>query len=162
MPKDETDKSEIFAGPLNACFADENTAYEYPVVMTAHCMAINKTVFEAAGAMQYIDEATRTWTTENFYKAIEAVYEHTGKQVGAVFCKDQGGDQGTRALINNLYGGAFTAADHSAYDWANDANIQALTKLYEMDDAGSIKFDPGIAGGDELALLYNGTLNMAN
>ena len=162
MPKDETDKSEIFAGPLNACFADENTAYEYPVVMTAHCMAINKTVFEAAGAMQYIDETTRTWTTEDFYKAIDAVYAHTGKQVGAVFCKDQGGDQGTRALINNLYGGAFTAADHSAYDWANDANIQALTKLYEMDDAGSIKFDPGIAGGDELALLYNGTLNMAN
>ena len=159
---DETDKAEIFAGPLNACFADENTAYEYPVVMTAHCMAINKTVFEAAGAMQYIDETTRTWTTEDFYKAIDAVYAHTGKQVGAVFCKDQGGDQGTRALINNLYGGAFTAADHSAYDWANDANIQALTKLYEMDAAGSIKFDPGIAGGDELALLYNGTLNMAN
>ena len=159
---DETDKAELNPATVAACFADDATAYEYPLVMTAHCMAINKTVFEAAGAMQYIDEATRTWTTENFYKAIEAVYEHTGKQVGAVFCKDQGGDQGTRALINNLYGGAFTAADHSAYDWANDANIQALTKLYEMDAAGSIKFDPGIAGGDELALLYNGTLNMAN
>ena len=40
---DDTDKAEINAAALSACFADENTAYEYPVVMTAHCMAINKT-----------------------------------------------------------------------------------------------------------------------
>ncbi len=158
---DDTDKAEIYAGPLAACFADENTAYEYPVVMTAHCMGINKTVFEAAGALQYIDLETRTWTTEDFYKAVEAVYDYTGAQVGAVFCKDQGGDQGTRALINNLYGGAFTAADHSAYDWNNEGNVKALEKLYAWDDAGIFCFDPSLAGGDELALLYNNTLNIA-
>ena len=159
---DDTDKAEIYAGPMAACFSDENTAYEYPLVMTAHCMGINKTVFEAADALQYIDMETRTWTTENFYKAIEAVYAHTGAQVGAVFCKDQGGDQGTRALINNLYGGAFTAADHSAYDWANEENIKALEKLYAWDNEGIFCFDPSLAGGDELALLYNNTLNVAN
>ena len=158
---DDTDKAEIYAGPLAACFADENTAYEYPLVMTAHCMGINKTVFEAADALQYIDMETRTWTTENFYKAIEAVYAHTGAQVGAVFCKDQGGDQGTRALINNLYGGSFTVADHSAYQWNTPENVQALEKLYAWDAEGIFCFDPSLAGGDELALLYNNTLNVA-
>ena len=48
---DDTDKAEINAAALAACFADDATAYEYPLVMTAHCMGINKTVFEAAGAM---------------------------------------------------------------------------------------------------------------
>lgn len=43
--------------------------------MTAHTMAINKDVFEAADAMQYIDEETRTWTTEDFKKAVQAVYD---------------------------------------------------------------------------------------
>ena len=61
---DDTDKAEINAAALAACFADEATAYEYPLVMTAHCMGINKNVFEAAGAMQYIVFFNGTATTE--------------------------------------------------------------------------------------------------
>ena len=155
---DATDKAEINAAALAACFADDATAYEYPLVMTAHCMGINKTVFEAAGAMQYIDEATRTWTTENFLKAMEAVYNYTGKQVGAVYCVGQGGDQGTRALVNNLYGGTFTDAAHTTYTWDDPNNIKALQTLVDMK---AVEFDAGIAGGDEIALFYNGTLNTA-
>ena len=99
---DDTDKAEINAAALAACFADEATAYEYPLVMTAHCMAINKTVFEAAGAMQYIDEATRTWTTEGFLKAVQAVYDYTGSTVGAVYCAGQGGDQALGAFHDQV------------------------------------------------------------
>ncbi len=155
---DDTDKAELNPATVAACFADANTAYEYPLVMTAHCMAINKTVFEAAGAMQYIDEATHTWTVENFEKAIAAVYEHTGSTVGAVYCVGQGGDQGTRALVNNLKGGTFTNAEHTEYTWGSEENIEALKWLY---DNPAIAYDPGIAGGDEIALFYNGTLNVA-
>ncbi|MBR5579066.1 MAG: extracellular solute-binding protein [Lachnospiraceae bacterium] len=155
---DDTDKAEINAAALAACFDGSGAAYEYPLVMTAHCMAINKTVFEAAGAMEYIDEATHTWTTEDFLAAMDKVYAHTGAQVGAVYCVGQGGDQGTRALVNNLYGGTFTTADHTAYTWDDEKNVQALQTLYDMD---SVAFDAGIAGGDEIALFYNGTLNVA-
>ena len=155
---DATDKSEINAAALAACFADEKTAYEYPLVMPAHCMGINKTVFEAAGAMQYLDAETRTWTTENFLKAMEAVYNYTGKQVGAVYCVGQGGDQGTRALVNNLYGGTFTDAAHTTYTWDDPNNIKALQTLVDMN---AVEFDAGIAGGDEITLFYNGTLNVA-
>lgn len=156
---DDTDKAEINAAALAACFADDATAYEYPLVMTAHCMAINKTVFEAADAMQYINEETHTWkSVADFEKAMEAVYAHTGSTVGAVYCVGQGGDQGTRALVNNLCGGTFTNAEHTEYTWGSDENIEALKKLYDMD---AIAYDPGIAGGDEIALFYNGTLNVA-
>ena len=155
---DDTDKAELNPAALAACYDASGACYEYPLVMTAHCMAINKTVFEAADAMQYLDAETHTWTTENFLKAMEAVNAHTGAQVGAVYCVGQGGDQGTRALVNNLYGGTFTNAEHTAYTWDDAKNIQALEKLYEME---SVAFDAGIAGGDEIALFYNGTLNVA-
>ena len=36
-------------------------------------MAINYEVFEAAGALQYIDEETRTWSTDDFVAAMEAI-----------------------------------------------------------------------------------------
>jgi len=156
---DDTDKAEINPAALSACFADDATAYEYPLVMTAHCMAINKTVFEAAGAMQYLNEETHTWNSvADFLAAVDAVYAHTGKQVGAVFCGGQGGDQGTRALVNNLNGGTFTDAAHTTYTWDSAENIAALQTLV---DCEGIQFDAGIVGGDEIALFYNGTLNMA-
>ena len=155
----DTDKSEINAAALSACFTSTGACYEYPLVMTAHCMAINKTVFEAAGAMQYLNAETHTWnSTEDFLKAVDAVYAYTGTTVGAVFCGGQGGDQGTRALVNNMYGGTFTNAEHTAYTWNSAENVKALQALY---NAEGIEFDPAIVGGDEIAQFYQGSLNMA-
>ena len=155
---DSSDKAEIYPSALNACFADSGTAYMYPLVGTVHSMAINKTVFEAAGAMKYIDQENRTWTTENFLKAVEAVYAYTGRYIGTVYCGGQGGDQGTRALIANLYGGSYANDSHTKYTWNDPAMISALETLQRSD---AITFDASIAGGDEIALLRNGVLNMA-
>ena len=155
---DATDKQEIQASVLAACTDAKGAVYEYPLVMTAHCMAINKNAFEEAGALQYLDLESHTWTTENFVKAVEALYAYYGDTVGAVFCGGQGGDQGTRALINNLYGGTFTKADHSGYTWDDPANIKALELLKGMD---GIAFDASLAGGDEIAKFYQGVLKMA-
>ena len=155
---DDTDKSEINAAALAACFTEDGKAYEYPVVMTAHCMAINLKAFEEAGADQYINKDTHTWTTEQFFAAVQALYDHFGDTVGAVYCVGQGGDQGTRALVNNLYGGTFTNAEHTAYTWDDPLNIKALKALYDQD---GIAYDASLNGGDEIALFYNGTLKMA-
>ena len=156
---DDTDVAEINPAALNACYGENGTVYEYPLVMTAHCMAINKTVFEAAGAMQYLNEETHTWNSvADFWAAIDAVYAHTGAQVGSVFCGNQGGDQGTRALVNNLNGGTFTNPEHTEYTWDSAENIAALKALY---DCAGIEFDAGIVGGDEIALFYQEQLNVA-
>ena len=150
-------KADTYESVVAACQLD-GKFYEYPFTMTAHCMAINKTVFEAAGAMQYIDEETHTWTTENFIKAVDAVYAHTGKTVGAVYCAGQGGDQGTRALVNNLYGGTYTNADYTAYTWTSEENLKALNLLNDLE---GIKFDASLAGGDEANEFAKGNLAMA-
>ena len=156
---DDTDIAEINPAALKACYGEGGTVYEYPLVMTAHCMAINKTVFEAAGAMQYLNEETHTWNSvADFWAAVDAVYQYTGSQVGSVFCGGQGGDQGTRALVNNLNGGTFTNAEHTAYTWDSAENIAALQALV---DCEGIEFDAGIVGSDEIALFYQDQINMA-
>lgn len=155
---DDTDKSEIQAAPLAACTAPGGEVYEYPLVMTAHCMAVNLNAFKEAGADQYLDLETHTWTTENFIKAVEALYAHYGDTVAAVYCAGQGGDQGTRALVNNLYGGSYTDEAHTAYTWNSPENVKALEQLKSMD---GIAFDASLAGGDEIVKFYQGILKMA-
>lgn len=151
-------KAAIYDSVENACQNNEGVFYEYPLCMTAHTMAINKDLFEAADALQYIDEENRTWTTENFQKAVEALVAYGQENVGAVYCSGQGGDQGTRALVNNLYGGTFTDDAHTKYTADSEENIKALELLYNME---GINYDASIAGGDEIQLFVNGTLGMA-
>lgn len=155
---DAQDKAQLIPATLKACTTADGKLYEYPLTMTAHCMAINLDAFKAAGADKYVNLETRTWTTEDFIKAVNALYKHYGTTVGAVFCGGQGGDQGTRVLINGLYGGTFTNAEHTAYTWNSAENIKALETLYKLD---GIAFDPAIAGGDEINLFRNGTFKMA-
>ena len=154
---DDTDRSEINAAAMAACTHSSGAVYEYPLVITAHCMAINKNAFEAAGALQYVDLENHTWTTENFIKAVEALSAEYDT-VGAVYCKGQGGDQGTRALINNLYGGTFATSSHDKYTWDDPLNIKALEQLKSMN---GIEFDASLEGGDEIAKFYQGALKMA-
>ena len=156
----DTDRSELAPAALAACTTADGKFYEYPLCMTAHCMAINLDAFKQAGADQYLDLETRTWTTENFFKAVDALYAEYNDTVGAVFCKGQGGDQGTRALINNLYGGTFTDAAHTKYTWDDPNNIKALEALKAKAGKG-LAFDPALEGGDELKLLYQDIFKMA-
>jgi len=155
---DETDKSELVESALGAGTSADGKLYMYPLVMTAHCMAVNLNAFKEAGADQYLDLETHTWTTDGFIKAVEALYATYGDTVGAVYCAGQGGDQGTRALINNLYGGSWVNADHTGYTWDDPANIKALELLSGMD---GIAFDASLAGADEIAKFYQGVLKMA-
>ena len=151
-------KANLIPSALADCHYN-GVPYEYPLCVNAFCMGINKTVFEAAGAMQYINEDTHTWkSVDAFIAAMDAVYAHTGKQVGAVFCGGQGGDQGTRELVKHLKGGSLTNPEHTEYTWNEQANIEALTFLANWD---AVEFDPSIVGGEEIALFYNGTLNVA-
>ena len=95
-----------------------------------------------------------------FIEPDAAVSTITGvcKTVGAVFCAGQGGDQGTRALVNNLYGGTYTNADYTAYTWTSAENLKALELLKGME---GIKFDASLAGGDEAGEFAKGNLAMA-
>ncbi len=146
-----------------ACRDASGTYYTVPICMTTHCMAINREIFEAADALQYLDIESRTWTAEGFQNAVAAIkayYNENGikDDVAAVYCGGQGGDQGTRALVNNLCGGTFTNPEHTEYTVNSPENIKALTLLKGMD---GIRFDETILGAAEQDAFCEGKLAMS-
>lgn len=149
---------EIYDTVRVACHDRDGHYYIYPLCMTTHCMAVNRDLFEAAGAWKYVDEETHTWSTDDFIAAVDALRAYGVENVAAVYCGGQGGDQGTRALVNNLYSGTFTDPEHTRYTFDSKENIDALTLLFQTE---GISFDPKIVGADEMQKFCDGDLAMA-
>ena len=158
----EEDIAAVSASVVSACQLD-GAYYEYPLCMTTHCMAINYEVFEAAGALQYIDEETRTWTTDDFVAAMAAIRDAAAAGTvnvatpGIVYCGAQGGDQGTRALVNNLYSDYYVNEDGTSYTANSENNVKALTLLQTMVNDGSLSANASYAAADELQSFANQT-----
>lgn len=148
----------IYENIRNACRHSNGLYYEFPVCMTAHCMAVNYDIFRESGALQYIDEKNHTWTTDDFIKAVEVLSDYTQKRAGVIYCKNQSGDQGTRALVNNLYGGTFTDEKHSIYTIDSEENKRALRLLKDLK---GIEFEPDMSSSDEIAQFCSGELAMS-
>ena len=155
---DDADKQEVNEACRSVCFTADGKCYAYPFAMNVQCMAINYDAFVTAGADQYIDLESRTWTTEQFTQAVKALRDKYGEDVAAVYCSGQNGDQGTRALITNLYGGTFTNDAHTAYTVDSEPIQQALTLLR---DTKGIEFDDAINGQEEATLFYHESLKMS-
>ena len=158
----ETGGSDIAEG-ISSVSQLDGTYYMYPLSVAAHCMAINYEAFEAAGALQYIDEETRTWTTDNFVKAMEAVRDAAAAGTvnvatpGIIYCGAQGGDQGTRALVNNLYSVYYVNEDGTSYLANSENNVKALKLLQDMVNNGSMSANASFAAADELQAFANQT-----
>ena len=145
---------------LAACLGSDGNYYEYPLCMNTHCMAVNQELFEASGAMQYIDQTTRTWTTANFEKALRALKAYGVGTTGIVYCGGQGGDQGTRALAMNLYSAQFTNGTHTQWTMDSDAGIRGIRQLVTWTREGLLSYDPNIVAADELKKFAAGETAM--
>ncbi len=148
---------QIYSSVAAACRGAGDARYIYPVCMTTHCMAVNRDLMEAAGAWQYVDEDSHTWTTDGFIAAVKALNAYGVERIGQVYCGGQGGDQGTRALVTNLYSGSFTDPDHTRYTFNSPENIQALELLRGLD---GIDFDKSAVGTDNISAFADGELAM--
>ena len=84
-------------------------------------MAMNKKMLEDAGVANLVKEG---WTTDDFEKVLKALKDK-GYTPGSLFSSGQGGDQGTRAFISNLYGGSVTDKDVTKY--TTDGNGTSTT-----------------------------------
>lgn len=146
---------------VKACKSPDGVFYEYPLCMTTHTMAINKEAFEKANAMQYLDAENRTWTTDNFVKAMKALKDSGVAVTGAVYCGGQGGDQGTRALAMNLYSAQFTDPEHTKYTMNEEKGVKGLKLLQDMVKDGLLVSDAGIAAKEELQNFAAGVFNMS-
>ncbi len=163
---EEENAQNMYVKVSAACHNLAGNYYEYPLCMMVHTMALNKDVFEAAGALKYLDEETGTWKSSDFIEAVKTVHEYLKKQgntegrVGVIYCKDQGGDQGTRALVTNLNSGMFTNAAHTEYTVDSKENLDAISTIVSLQDSG-LAFDSEMNGGDEIKAFCSGDIPMA-
>ena len=145
---------------LETCVGADGSYYMYPISSSPFYMGLNKEMLEESGAIQYVNlEGDRTWTTDNFVKMCEALKDAGVAQVpGIVYCGGQGGDQGTRALVNNLYSSSIVGADGK---WNVDANgVKALELLKSMYDSKALDAGFSMAAADELQQFQQETCAM--
>ncbi len=146
------------ANIINSCSSGDHF-YMYPMSVAPFVMAYNKTLLEKEGLLDMLNtKGDRTWTTEQF-DALNKALAAKGYKNAIAFCKDQGGDQGTRAFIANLYSSTVSAPDLSKYT-INDANgVKALQ--YTLDAIKAKTLEAGLAynGGDSIQQFIKGTVS---
>ena len=77
------------------------------------------------------------------------------KNILSIYCKNKSGDQGSRALITNLYGGTYTDKSHLSYTIDSQKNITAITSLIS---SYGISIDPTLSSADEINKFRHGEL----
>ena len=145
---------------LQTCVGADGSYYMYPISSSPFYMGLNKEMLEKADALQYVNlEGDRTWTTENFVKMCEALRDAgVCMTPGIVYCGAQGGDQGTRALVNNLYSGSIVGSDGK---WnVDEKGVKALELLKSMYDNKSMDAGFSMAAADELQQFQQETCAM--
>lgn len=135
---------------LNACKSDDGSYYMYPISTAAFFMAVSKNALEDAGAMDCINlEGDRTWTTAQFEEMIQKL-SAAGYNGATVYCSGQGGDQGIRAFVTNLYDSQVTDDEVTEYTLNDEGGIKALTKIKEWVDAGYMLNGSAYNGGEDV------------
>jgi multiple sugar transport system substrate-binding protein len=126
---------------INACKVG-NKYYMYPISSAPFLMGFNKNMLEKHGLLNMLNlKGDRTWTTSQYKALLEAL--KAKKERGAIiFCSSQGGDQGTRAFIANLY-------DSSITD-------EKITK-YTINDQGGVRGLEFVVNAIKSGLLLNGS-----
>lgn len=141
---------------LKACKGGD-TAYMYPISTAPFYMTINEQQWKDAGALEFVNlEGDRAWTTENFEKALMAL-KAKGVKPGTVFCQGQGGDQGTRAFVSNLYGADFIKPDMSGYDMNSEKGIKSLEQTQKWIKEGLLGNGVAYNGGSDIELFKTGS-----
>ncbi|HFI0082576.1 TPA: ABC transporter substrate-binding protein [Streptococcus suis] len=129
-----------------------DTAYMYPISSAPFYMAFNKAMLEDAGVLDLVKDG---WTTDDFEKVIK-VLKDKGYNPGSLFSNGQGGDQGTRAFLANLYSGSITDPEVTKYTTDSEQMIKALDKAAGWIKDGYMMNGSQYAGGDDIQNFANG------
>lgn len=136
---------------INASKAGD-TAYMYPISSAPFYMAMNKKMLEDAGVADLVKEG---WTTADFEKVLKALKDK-GYTPGSLFASGQGGDQGTRAFIANLYSGSVTDAAVSKYTTDDAKFVKGLEMASSWIQDGLLSNGSQFDGGADIQNFANG------
>ena len=148
-----TEKPYITTGLLSVSAGKDRRTYMYPMHEGAFSMAFNKEMLEDMGLIDLLpyNRRDRSWSLDEYEKLLTAIKgKLSGEQTPGVFYyKTQGGDQGTRAFLMNLYGNvSLLNGDYSKYTF-NSVNavknvewtVNAMKKGLFLDGADKTSND---------------------
>ena len=127
-------------------------AYMYPISSAPFYMAFNKKMLKEAGVENLVKEG---WTTADFEKVLKAL-KAKGYTPGSLFSNGQGGDQGTRAFISNLYGGSVTDDKVTKYTTDSPNFVKGLNKAVSWIKDGLMTNGSQFDGGADIQNFANG------
>lgn len=127
-------------------------AYMYPISSAPFYMALNKKMLKEAGVLDLVKEG---WTTADFEKVLKAL-KSKGYTPGSLFSNGQGGDQGTRAFISNLYGGSVTDDKVTKYTTDSPNFVKGLNKAVSWIKDGLMTNGSQFDGGADIQNFANG------
>ena len=127
-------------------------AYMYPISSAPFYMALNKKMLKEAGVENLVKEG---WTTADFEKVLKAL-KAKGYTPGSLFSNGQGGDQGTRAFISNLYGGSVTDDKVTKYTTDSPNFVKGLNKAVSWIKDGLMTNGSQFDGGADIQNFANG------
>lgn len=143
----------------------DDQVYMYPFNTGPFMMAVNQTLFEDIGELDLLplDRPDRTWTVEEYEKALHAVKEKAPDVIPSGFyAKSVAGDQGTRGYITNLGTSRFLNEDYSAVEINSESGIKGLEWVVQASKDGLVA--PGAASleaGDHNDLFLQGKMAFA-
>lgn len=126
-----------------------------PMAVMVDCMAVNPTLFEAAGAAELLTES-RTWTPDDFIWALDRLVDSGIYQTGLLYSGAAYGDQGTRMLAQNLAGIDFTDANHTRYTFGGTRALEALTTLRSLCDSHRLSYEKAATAADAIRVFAGG------
>ena len=130
-------------GMLSSC-SDGTNYYMYPISAAPFTMAFNKAMCEEAGVLDKLPTTgDRTWTNDQYLEVVKAL-KAKGFKGAEIYCGGQGGDQGTRAYMTNLFGASITKPDLSAYNMDTPEAIKAAEFVMQGVNEGWL--EPNTAG----------------
>lgn len=117
----------------------EGKVYMYPQGVAPFMMGFNLGMAKELGIenMLPLDKEDRTWTVEEFEALLTKFHELKPELPPTIlFAKSQGGDQGPRAFISNLYGSWITDEAVTKYTINDENGIKAMEWAKKAYDNG--------------------------
>ncbi|QNL97287.1 ABC transporter substrate-binding protein [Treponema sp. Marseille-Q4132] len=172
-----TEKPYIMTGMLAVSAGKDLRTYMYPMHESPFSMAFNKEMLEDLGILPLLPytRRDRQWTVaeyENLLRALKAKLPK-GKTPGVFYYKTQGGDQGTRAFLVNLFGDvSLLNNDYSRYTFNTPQAVKNLEWTARAMQEGLLLDGAGLTSNDAIAMfvasdaahtiLYSPQLNKMN
>lgn len=120
---------------ISAC-QNEGDYYMFPLSTAPFLMAFNKDMLQECDLLEKFNlTGDRTWTLDTYKDILEQLLKKE-KKGAVIYCSSQGGDQGTRAYIANLYGSSIMDYRLSKYVINNEYGIAGMEFVKEAVQKG--------------------------